>query len=228
LKASIQADVQVLRLFGAAQPEDTRRGLEPRIKRMFDEVARRASRDKTMLKEYLPVLEFTARGFPRTWLMLASLHEELGDCSAAKDAVRRFLETGPRETDLSFGWERLANLCQKSRDWSGEVHARIEMARLPGTAFNVISNTANRLNELFREESDLYDSDEKRIVVQSLVDTMAKRRREANAVDLSRLAWLCLHLKDETMARQFTIQGLEQDQENVYCRRLAEKLHIVV
>ena len=166
------------------------------------------------------MLEFIARNHPRAWLSLASLHEELDDLDRSKQDIRRFLETCPEDAEAKPAWEKLASLCQKTRDWSGEIHARIEMSKLPTVPFYVISNTANRLNELFREKRQLFETQEKRIVVEALVNTMEKRIKKADANDFSRLAWLCLHLRDEEKAKGFTNMGLKLDPDNVYCQRL--------
>jgi hypothetical protein len=224
LRTSIEADTELLQLFGTSQPADTRHGIEPRIQRLFDQVARKVSRSRAEMRDYLPVLEFIARGHPPAWLSLASLHEELSDLDKARLAITSFLETSPVEAEKSRAWDRLATLCQKARDWSGEIHARIEMSKLPSMPFYVVSNTANRVNELFRQEHQLFDTEEKRIIVQGLVETMENRISEADANDFSRLAWLCLHLKDEEKAGYFTQRGLEEDPANIYCQRLLAKL----
>jgi tetratricopeptide (TPR) repeat protein len=227
LNAAIQADTEILYLFGTTPSAEMKQGIKPRMKQMFDKVARRISPNREELNKYLPILEFTAKGWAPGWLLLASLYEELNSYEEAKEAIRRFLETtNAPERDKTLAWERLAGLCQKTEDWPAEVHARIELSKLPKTPFYVISNTANRLNELFREEYSLYDTQEKRIIAQTLVDTMAKRTKEGSANDFSRLAWLCLHLKDEERAKEFTLKGLELQPDNTYCQRLAEKLHI--
>ena len=224
LRTSIEADTEVLQLFGASQPCDIKHGIEPRIKKLFNHVAKKAARTRDELRNYLPVLEFIARNHPPAWLSLASLHEELNEPDRAKQDIGRFLETWPDDARGKPAWDKLASLCQKTQDWSGEVHARIEMSKLPSTSFYVISNTANRLNELFREEHQLFETQEKRIVVEALVNTMEERIKEANANDFSRLAWLCLHLRDEEKAMSFTNMGLKLDPDNIYCQSLLAKL----
>jgi hypothetical protein len=224
LRTSIKADTELLQLFGTSQPADIRHGIEPRIQRLFDQVARKVSRNREELGNYLPVLEFIARGHPPAWLSLASLHEELSDPAKARQAVTNFLETSPIEADRKRAWDRLANLCQKNQDWSAEIHARVEMSKLPSTPFYVISNTANRMNQLFSQEHQSFEMEEKRIIVEGLIETMENRISEADANDFSRLAWLCLHLKNEEKAGYFTQRGLAAEPDNIYCQRLLTKL----
>ena len=53
---------------------------------------------------------------------------------------------------------------------------------------------------------------------------MEQRKAEADATDLSRLAWLYLHLHDSRRASEIVEEGLVIDPENEYCNRLARRL----
>ena len=86
-----------------------------------------------------------------------------------------------------------------------------------------VSNAANRVNDLFRQNVLRLDTEEKRIIVRRLVDAMEAQIREADATDCSRLAWLFFHLRDLDKARQYTKMGLKLDGDNIHCRNLAEK-----
>lgn len=123
-------------------------------------------------------------------------------------------------------WERLAGLCVKTQDYSGEMHARLELCQLPNAPFRAISDAVNRLNGLFWLQYVL-DTEEKQVVGHRLADVMSDRISEADATDCSRLAWLCRHLGDRERARYFTEQGLARDLDNPYCNKLAIQLGIL-
>jgi hypothetical protein len=53
---------------------------------------------------------------------------------------------------------------------------------------------------------------------------MKQRKGEADATDLSRLAWLHLHLHDPVRAREIAEEGLDIDAENEHCNRLLNRL----
>jgi hypothetical protein len=53
---------------------------------------------------------------------------------------------------------------------------------------------------------------------------MERRSNEADANDLSRLAWLYLHLHNPDMALEIVIRGLALEPENEHCIRLARRL----
>jgi len=88
----------------------------------------------------------------------------------------------------------------------------------------VLSNAANRLNNLLRDNSLALDSEEKRLLYRDLAQLMEARMREADATDLSRLAWLHLHLHDPVRARDIAEQGLELESDNEHCQRLLVRL----
>jgi hypothetical protein len=138
----------------------------------------------------------------------------------------RYLETTPNSRDQQIAWERLASLCQRTSDGVGEIHALVEMCKLPNTPFSRLSNTANRLNALFREQYLALDSLEKKIVVQNFVYLLESRADEAEAIDYSRLAWLCLHINDESKARKYAESGLLLDPHNEHCKRLVKRLEM--
>jgi hypothetical protein len=229
MKTAIQADTTLLQTFGAAQQSDVRHGVQPRVERLFRFLASRFSAQPNDLERYHPMLEFIARKFSPAWLMVASLYEEFGDANnleKSKEAVRRYLETTPSRGDQEIAWRHLASLCHRTSDGVGEIHALVEMCKLPNTPFSTLSNTANRLNALFREQYLALDSEEKRIVVQNFVHLLESRAGEAEPIDYSRLAWLCLHIHDESKARMYAESGLSLDPHNEHCTRLVRRLEI--
>jgi hypothetical protein len=167
---------------------------------------------------------------PHAWLSLAALYEEEGSRQSldeAKACIRRYLETNPKRSDISFEWKRLADLCERTNDFVGAVHALVEMCQHADVPYFVVSNAANKFNGLFRSGSLRLDTEEKRILIRRLAKVMSDRISEADADDYSRLAWLNLHLNDERRARELTEGGLRLDGENSHLKRLAEKFSLL-
>jgi tetratricopeptide (TPR) repeat protein len=230
LKTAVQADSQLLQMFGASQKTDTRHGIEPRLERLFTNISRTVSKNFAKLQEFLPVIELVAQNSSTAWLSLAALYEEEGSKKSLDEAtscLRRYLETNPRHAEISFVWKRLAGLCERTNDFVGAVHALVEMCQHAAVPYFVVSNAANKFNSLFRSGSLKLDTDEKRILIRRLEAVMSDRISEANADDYSRLAWLNLHINDEKRAIQLTEEGLALDGENVHLKRLAEKFSLL-
>lgn len=229
MKPAIEADNVLLQAFGAAQLPDVRYGIQPRIDRLFRYVANRAGQNSEELTKHIPMLEFIARKYPPAWLMIASLYEEVlvpDSAERIKDSLRHYLESTPKTGGQRVAWDRLARICQQTRDCPGEIHAMVEMCQLPDSSFSSISNAANRLNGLLFRHELVLDSEEKQIIIRQLVQLMERRMGEADAIDCSRLAWLCWHSQDEVRASKYTRRGLEIDRANEHCLKLAEKLQL--
>jgi len=229
LKSAVQADSQLLQMFGASQKTDIRHGIAPRLERLFLNISRAVAKDFSKLKDYLPVVHLVAQHSPVAWMSLASLYEEEGSqqsLAEAKDCLRHYLEATPASAS-SFVWKRLADMCEKTNDFVGAVHALVEMCEHSVVPFFVVSNTANKLNSLFRTKRLQLDTDEKRILIRRLATVMSERLSEANADDYSRLAWLNRHLQDEESAKLLTEKGLKLDGYNEHLISLAEKFSLL-
>jgi hypothetical protein len=229
MKNAIEADTSILHAFGNVRPSDVKSGIAPRIEKLFKYVADKVNKNRDELENYLPMLEFLARNFPQAWLILASLYEESGiegRLEKAKLAVLSYLETPEDIESTRRAWKMLQTYCYRTEDWSGEVHAIVELALLPGTTFQDLSNSANRLNSLFKSELITIDTYEKKVLVSKLLDVIEKRADEGDATDFSRIAWLALNIHDEENAREYTERGLALDQSNPYIQSLATRLNI--
>lgn len=231
LKSAIQSDTELIQAFGTTLKSEIRRGLKPKIERLFRQMAERIVRNKASLDEVAPTLEFVARRYPNAWLFLSNLYEEQGGSQAlsmAKEAVSRFLESKPPKEEASDAWQRYAVLCQKTEDWLGESHALVEMCELPTSSMRAISNAVNRVNTLFRQHYLSFQADVKQILANRLIAVLEPQIETCDATDCSRLAWLFLHLKNETSAKMYVRQGLNRDPDNEHCKNLAIRLGLLV
>ena len=75
MKPAIEADTQMLQLFGPGAPSDVTRGVAPRVESLIKVVAKKIQAGSS-LALYMPILEFVATRHNLAWLMIARLHEE--------------------------------------------------------------------------------------------------------------------------------------------------------
>jgi hypothetical protein len=230
LKVFIETDLELLRTFGAARKEDVRSGVRPRILRLIKRLAEKVSVGPESLETYQPMLEFMASRVPAAWFDIAQLYKEENSAEGitwAKEALRRYLESGDSTVPAAQVWFQLAGLCRASRDPQGEVHALIEMADMPGINAEELSGSADTVNRLFaaakREGKQLFQTEERKYLVDKLAAKLEQCLDNLDATDLSRLAWLHLHLNNESRAGALVREGLKLDPDNDHCLSLIAK-----
>ena len=223
-KTAIMADIEILQAFGAAQQTDIQHGLEPRIRRLFRNVARDVDHDPSVLDKSFPMLEFIGRRYPSTWLLLADLYEERHRLEDAKKCVQRYLESVP-DSSRSI-WSRLEHLCKSTGDWMGQAHCLLAEAELPDASLERTSAAANTVVKLLREGRLGSDEDQRRVLTRrfSLLMGESMRENEPAAIDYARLAWLFLLQGEESEALRATMDGLEIDSRDSDCMQLMAAL----
>ena len=225
-KATIEADTSMLHLLGAQNRGPTVE-LGQRIQRLFNNVANALSRGWKEFSEIRPVLEFITSRYPFGSVLLADLVAELGlgDSEEERYLLHYVEHPESHENPAWPVWKRIADIRRDRSDESGELHALAQICRLDTTPTNVLSNTASRINGILRLIS--LSRDEKQSMLRDIVggfQLRASRDYELDATDLSRLAWLQVHLDDIASALSTVQRGLRLDPDNTHCKRLAARL----
>jgi hypothetical protein len=228
-QVSVEADTEILRLFGVVQVAGVRHGFDSQIERLFQNVADRLQRHPSEFERYRPVLEFVSRERPIGWIYFAQILEEYrpsqGWDGDVITAYRHYLEAVPGDGEI---WRTLAHACKGSGDHIGAAQALVQRARLPDAPFADLSYAATSINAFLAEEILELDTDEKKVLITSLVDVMVEREAEADATDLSRLAWLLINVDRLKEAKRIVRTGLGRDSTNSHCRKLAQRLRISI
>lgn len=220
LTIAIESDMELVRAFGTTTSAEVPQGLGPRINKLARWAARRAEAGDEPTQE-LAVLEYIATEHAPAWLDLSRLQDELGKPNAAISSTNRYLEARPDDRE---GWDNLIRLYRASGNALGEMHARLQLAELTTLPFEDLSSSASRLNSLLSRRELELDADERRLMVRKLRTIMEARAGEADATDLSRLAWLCMHDQDTAAAGDWVAKGLAIDPNNQHCQALQSRL----
>lgn len=222
LRSAVEADSELIRLFGAAKSFDVSRGLEPRVQQMTRAILGRLD-DEEATEEGIAVLTYVAQSYPGAWLNLADVYLACGNEPAAEHAVEQFLQRNPDDINC---WRKLAELRRAMGDSLGELHARVELAEAPGASYSDAAHAASLLNRQLRSGALKLDRDEKRVLANRIRRLLESSADTASGTDLSRLAWVCLHLRDEDAAKLYTRTGLDRDPENEHLQSLGKRLKI--
>lgn len=229
-KSSIERDVEILQMLGASQRGDVHLALATRLEQFLKNISKKIDKGGSF-DTYAPVLEAVCRAYNPGWLLLARWHMEQrtpDGYARAKDELNRFLENGPPERDAALAWWILAEACYQTKDLLGEVHALINRSQISSVPFSDVSSTANRFNLYLKQQSVDLDRELKRDYVERLAGAMAARVAEADPDDLSRMAWLAIHLQNDSDAREYVKRGLSMEPTNYHLINLADRLGVPV
>ncbi|MDE2775884.1 MAG: hypothetical protein OXI77_08095 [Chloroflexota bacterium] len=219
----IRDDIEFLRLFGASQESDVKQGMQPRIKRLFGAIESKVD-DVSSVEDFAPIIESVARQYPDTWLLLADLYKRLGSESQFESTLERYIESSDTADEKRTAWEKLARHFQARSKYADELFSRIQLAQLPDTDYETISDAVNRFNNIVRQPEFEFESDEKSQIVQLLILLMEQRADEADATDFSRLGWLYMHNNQLNEAESAARRGLAIDESSEYCDSLLQRV----
>jgi hypothetical protein len=222
----IENDIRFLQDVGATTLTGVKEGLRPRVWALFRRIAKRIADGGTSLDEMRPVLEFVARHYYPAWLLLAEIQRECGGDAALQfsaDYLRRFLEKEPTGEEAQGAWQQLITIYHATGDVVGGCGAFLRAAEISDPPLYQIASMAQWLNSE-REIIDRMDVVERGALFKPLAKLLESHLREASSTDLSRLAWLHLHVGDQKRALEVAEIGLTRDPENRHCQSLVERL----
>ncbi len=227
LKSAIQADVQILQMFSPNTISNVNLNLRKGLERFMRNVSARIEKGEEFA-HYEPILDMVCRAYTPGWLLLARWHLE-GDTDEetekAISEIQAFLQQDPLGPESAAAWQMLGRAHCKKGDALGEINAYVERSQIHSVPFYDISNTASLLNRRYRELK--LEPEGKRLLAQRLLDVLGRRINEAQPDDLSRMAWLALHLFQRDDAEDYVKRGLELDPHNQYCLSIADRLELL-
>ena len=223
LKSDIERDIKLLQLFGPTQGDDLSLNFAKQLDGFIRNISKRVDGDKESFKEYKQILNIICQVYNKGRLLLSELYIELEEMEKAKKELELFLETESGQ-DRKNGWKKLSEICFKTEDYKGYIHAIIERSKMDNEFFPELSNAANRLNNLFSNQRQEFSKEEKNKLASPLLSELDRKKRKAQADDFSRMAWLSISLDQDSQAMGYVNEGLDVDPNNYHCLNLKDKL----
>lgn len=220
-KLAIMRDKRLLVEFGAG----TSRGamtLRSHIQRKIRAINGRIHNVEELFLE-IPSLECIAHKYPQAWIEIANLYHRFSLYEKEKESIRELIKSSTNTSAILDCWKRLSLIAYSEGKWKEESAAFMEICDIPGVPYEDISYIASRINKYYSENDDR-DMVTKNAVSNKCKAVLQNRIKEANAIDCSRLAWLCLNLTDEVNALKYARIGLQLDGSNSHCKNLVIKL----
>ena len=221
MKIQIMGDKRLLMEFGAGNARG-KATLEAHISKKVKALKERIHTYEDFLIE-LPSLEYLSSKYPYILNDIAGFYCKFGFVEKEKECYRELLKVEREHPKRLLLWKKLRDISYNNSDWEGESSALLEIVNMPAVPYEDISYAAYRINKYYSESSH-NDDLSKSILIESVINKMESRIKEANAVDCSRLAWLFLNLQNEHAALKYARSGLEIDENNQHCQNLVKKL----
>ena len=228
-QASIETDISLLHLFGP-RAAGSSPALGSRVKVLFRNVAEALSRGHRDFSEVRPVLDFLPTRYSYSCVLLSRLFFELYQDEVEEERYLLKYVEGVEYLEMPAwqAWKRIAAIRRNRGDAGSELHALAQSCRRDNTPLIELSDAANQINNIFsklpRESPDALPREEKQFLIRDVVGKLELARAELNPTDLSRLAWLQLHLGERDSALVTVNQGLSIDPENYHCLGLKARL----
>ncbi len=231
LRVSIEEDRALLMCFGAGKRSDAKKGAFPRVENLLKQVESRAKTRPSELDKFLPILEYLGNQIPRSYLkmadLLANVRRDDLSMEKAKNYIRRFLQSAnPLEQEPA--WKKIVELCRRSDDVKGEVHALCEIALLPTSDQHAVSDVASQLNRRIRDlkSNNVEDAWSPEVLefLERVICVLEQQIDRLSATDCSRLAWLHLNVQNEERALFVARAGISRNPNNDHCQSLIKKL----
>ena len=225
-RASIEADLSFLRLWGARTIGYTPE-LGSRIESLFRNVTEELSKGSREFENIRLVLEFLTTRYSYASVLMARLvSNHLNDEPEEERYLLNYVQgTEHPKMPIGVAWKRIAGIRKTRGDVNGELHALAQICRPDSTPASELSDTANKINSILSQISPTSISrEEKQFLVRDVVDALIVVTDELDATDLSRLAWLQLHLDESASALETVNKGLSLDPNNRHCLSLQTRL----
>lgn len=220
-KMDIMRDKRLLVEFGAGTARGTLT-LRSHIQRKIKAINNRIQNIGELYSE-IPSLECLTQKYPYVWIDIADLYHRFSISEKEKEAIRELLKSNNDDSINLNCWKRLSSIALSEGNWKEESAALMEICEITNVPYEEISYIASRINKYYSENNDS-DIVTKNAISNKCKDVLQGRIREANAVDCSRLAWLCLNLTDEANALKYAHTGLKMDPNNLHCKNIVNRL----
>ena len=221
MRSEVQSDSGVLMLFGAAQRSDIPRGIENQVRAFYRNAALKLEQGEMQLEEVRPILEYIARHYDSSWLLMTELYSELGLLPRAVDALRHYLE---RHSEDPEAWFQLSRLCFRQGDSNGTINALLRRASVANSHYEYAIDAARALNSSLATGRLALENMDRRSLVQEVLGLLESRGEPPDAFSCSQVAWLHLRLGQVKETREYVKRGLEMSPGHTHCARLQLRL----
>lgn len=218
-RIDIEAQSQVLQLFGPSTGTDVTHGLERPVRKFWQSI-RDGVGSPEWEQTWGPWIASLAKRVPVLLSWVADDLENLGKGDSAQRYLRWRVEASPDDPNA---WMSLARHYEARGDDRAALQAWVARALVQSATFDDLSFAANKVNGWLARSRVSLGPDEKQLLVEPLLTRFEQRAAEADAQAFSRLAWLYVNIGRPAEGIAAARRGLASNPDQQDCRKFLHK-----
>lgn len=218
-RIDVQAQSQLLQLFGPSAGTDITHGLERPVRRFWQAIQDDVG-SPAWTETWEPWIASLAKRVPSLLSWIAEDLEILGKRQDAEKYLRWAVEASPDDPNA---WLALARHHEARGDDRAALQAWVQRALVDTATFDDVSFAANKVNGWLARSRVSLQADEKRLLVDPLIECFERRASEADGQAFSRLAWLYVNVGRARDGIEAAKRGLAIHPDQPECRRFLHK-----
>ncbi len=223
---AIKKDISILMKFGVGRNTELESGIDDRISKFFQEVAKDISAGTEQIDKFIPMMEYLSFKRPKTYLLYSTLLEEFNFIDDAIESYNKYI-AAVEDSQSIIAWKSLIKLFKNKKDYVAEINSIINLCNVEQSSHIELSNLLKRYTHLLRLRI-LRNSDEKKLLSDAIIELCTKKNsiQSINNDDKSNLGWIYLHNGQKEYAAKISAEILKEIPEHYDAQKILQKLDI--
>lgn len=221
---AIKKDINILIKFGVGRSTELENGIDDRISKFFQEIAKDISLGNEQIDKYVPMMEYLSSKRPKTYLLYSTLLEEFSFYDEAIEACNKYIAV-VEENKSIIAWKRLIQLHKKRKDYISEITSIINLCNVEKSSQIELSNLLKRYCHLLKLKV-LRSIESKKLLSDAIIELSNNNFESMSNDDKSNLGWIYLHNNQKAYAAKIASEVIKQIPEHYEAKKLLSKLEI--
>jgi hypothetical protein len=212
--------------FGVGRNTELESGIDERISKFFQEIAKDILSKNEHIDKFVPMMEYLSSKRPKTYLLYSTLLEEFNFIDDSIEACNKYIAVMEDSQSL-IAWKRLIQLHKNKKDYVAEINSIINLCNLEKSSSIELSNLLKRYCHLLKLKV-LRNSDSKKLLSNTIIELCNKKDNIEliNQDDKSNLGWIYLHNNQKDYAAKIAIEIIKEVPEHYEAQKILTKLEL--
>lgn len=223
---AIKNDIAILMKFGVGRNTELENGIDDRISKFFQEVAKNVSSETEQIDKFVPMMEYLSSKRPKTYLLYSTLLEEFDFYGEAIEACNKYIAV-VTDSQSIIAWKRLIQLHKKRKDYVAEINSMINLCNVEKSSHIELSNLLKRYCHLLKLKV-LRNVESKKLLSDAIIELLnnSDNIKIIGSDDRSNLGWIYLHNGKKEYAAKIASEILKEVPEHYEAKKILNKLEI--